>query len=186
RLSEARADLQEAATLADQPRELLRQVAQLAQEAGDEAGELAAWKTAVAREPALADVAGSRLLSLSRARLAAGDLRSAREGFAACAALSLPAADLCEAHFGLGEAMAGLGDPQGAAEAFRRAGEQGPAKRRLEAQMKRAELLEQGHQLDDAAEALHAALDLSPRNAAATAQLRRVLTALEDWEALAE
>jgi len=186
RLSEARADLQEAATLADQPRELLRQVAQLAQEAGDEAGELAAWKTAVARDPTLADLAGSRLLSLSRARLAAGDLRSAREGFAACAALSLPAADLCEAHFGLGEALAGLGDPQGAAEAFRRAGEQGPPRRRFEAQVKRADLLEQGGRPGDAAEALHAALDLSPRNAAATAQLRRVLTALEDWEGLAE
>ncbi|HVE81353.1 MAG TPA: flagellar hook-length control protein FliK, partial [Myxococcales bacterium] len=51
RLSEARADLQEAASVADAPRDLLRKVAELAQEAGDEAGELAAWKSAVAREP---------------------------------------------------------------------------------------------------------------------------------------
>jgi tetratricopeptide (TPR) repeat protein len=186
RLTEARADLAEAARLSSAPRELLRQAAELAREAGDEAGELAAWRSAVARDPGLSDAAGPRLLALARARLKAGDLRTAREGFAACAALTLPAAERCEAYLGMAEAELGLGDPSAAAEAFAAAARQGPAPRRFEALMRRADLLEAAGQREGAAESLAQALQLSPRHPEATARLRGVLTALEDWEALAE
>ena len=178
RLADARTDYAEAARASAQPRELLRQVAELAREADDAPGELAAWKAALARAPELGEVAAGRLLALARARLAASDFPAAREGFAAAAALPLGQDDRCEAWSGLAEAALALGDRPAAAAAWSEAAGAGPARRRLDALLRRAELLEADGHLPDAAQALERALLVSPRHPAATDAYRRVLRAL--------
>jgi len=185
RLDDARADYAEAARVSEAPRELLRQVAEMAREAHDERGELLAWKTALARAPELADVAQSRLLALSSARLGAKDFASAREGYAAATALPLSQDDRCEAWLGLAEAALGLGELVAAAAAFDEAASAGPLRRRLDALLQRAALLEAQGALTEAAQALARARELSPGNPISTQAYKRVLRALADWQTLA-
>ncbi|MHB8873812.1 MAG: hypothetical protein ACYC8T_09030 [Myxococcaceae bacterium] len=186
RLDAARADLHDATQVASRPGSLLRELALSWREAKDQAGELAAWKMAVAREPSLASEAAARLLELATARLSAGDPKRAREGFEAAASLPLSPSDRCEAFFGLASAAKEVGDLEAAAAALLEASRHGPGARRVEALLERAELLEEGKDLAAAGEAFESVLALSPRNLPATSGLKRVLGALEEWAALAE
>lgn len=116
----------------------------------------------------------------------ARDFASAREGFAACTTLVLSAADRCEAWFGLAEAALGEGDRAAAASALLEAAAQGPARRRFDALVRRAGLLEEDGEFEAAVDALDHSLALAPLHAGAVASLKRVLVALENYEGLAE
>lgn len=186
RLGEAKSDLLDAAHASSRPGPLLLELADASKAMGDEAGELSAWTLAVDADPSLAQPAAARILTLAHSRLSSGDPSSARLGFEAAARLPLPPADRCEAHFGLAEAALSKSDRRAAAAALLEASRQGPAKRRVEALLRRGTMLEQLAEHSDAVGAYEAALAIAPGHPEATVGLKRALTQVEDWEGLAE
>ncbi|MGQ0508935.1 MAG: flagellar hook-length control protein FliK [Myxococcaceae bacterium] len=186
RHSEARADLTEAAKLSNAPAHLLVELAEAAREAGDELGELAAWKTAVAREASLADRAGPRVLAIARSRLTAQDYRNAREGFLTATALPLQDDERGEALHGLADAAFALNDVDAALAALLEASRQGSASRRVQALLRRAATLEERNDAKAAIESYEEARRISPRELTATTGLRRLLRTEAQWAPLAK
>ncbi|MBZ4408850.1 flagellar hook-length control protein FliK [Myxococcus sp. XM-1-1-1] len=186
RVSAAREDFSEAATLSRRPAPLLLALAELARESEDEAGELEVWRRAVVADAQLGARARERLLALGTT-LAEKDVRPlAREALLAAVALSPSEAERCDAWFTLADLARRDERPDEEATALAEAARQGPTPRRVEAHLARAALLESRGALADARESLRAALALAPRHAGATASLLRVLRTLGDWAALAE
>lgn len=186
RLEQARQDLSAAASHHDAPAALWREVVELAEREGDARAQIDAWAQVVRVDPARASDAAAPLLALAQARLAQDDALYASTAFRALAQLPQEPADRCEALFGLSAALQKLGDPDGASEALLGASRQGPPRRRVEALLARAELAESRGDLARAVESLEGALGLSPRSAEALSGLKRLFTAQENFEGLAE
>ncbi|TQF15354.1 flagellar hook-length control protein FliK [Myxococcus llanfairpwllgwyngyllgogerychwyrndrobwllllantysiliogogogochensis] len=186
RISAAREDFSEAATLARRPAALLLALAELARESGDEAGELEVWRRAVVADAQLGTRARERLLALATVLAEKDERGLAREALVSAVALSPSDAERCDAFFTLADLAHRDERPDEEAAALAEAARQGPTPRRVEALLARATLLETRGELAEARGSLQAALALAPRHARATVSLQRALRALEDWAALAE
>lgn len=185
----ARADLLEAAECSARPLPLLRALAEYAREAQDEAGELRAWRLALAKaghDALVLQEGAQRLFSLAQSRLSAGDAPGALEAYEGLATLELQAIERQEAWLGVARAARALGDLRRTEQALLEASRAGVVSRRVEALCERAVLLEARGARGDAVDAYGAALALAPRDSGAFAGLTGALRALEDWEGLAE
>lgn len=188
-LVSARGDLAEAARLSATPVPLLRALAELSRQSGDEAAELSALRQVL--QHAGADVtvvteAAERLVTIARNRALADDTPRAIEAFETLVKLPLPAPERTEAWFGLAQASRKAGDAKRAEEALFEASKQGPVPRRVDALLERAELQDSRGDLDGAITSWSAALELAPRHTVATAGLISALRRANDWEGLAE
>ncbi len=185
----ARADLLDAAQVVGQPAPLLRELAELCRQSGDEAAELSAWRLLTARSDAgrsaLADAA-SRLPTLAASRAAAQDFARAAEAWEAVVSLPLPPPEAQSAWLGLAAVAKSLGQGPRAEEALLQASRVGVPALRVEALLERAALLEARGALEPASESFEAALELSPGQPVAVEGLERTLAARGDWEALTE
>lgn len=185
----ARADLSEASRLSTNPVPLLRALAELARQSGDEAAELSALKSVLQQTQAdetVVTAAAERLVTIARSRARADDTPRALEAFETLVKLPLPASERTEAWFGLAQVARRAGDSRRAEDALLEASKQGPVARRVEALLERAELLQSRGARADVITAFSSALDLAPRHPQATAGLISALRAAEDWEGLAE
>jgi tetratricopeptide (TPR) repeat protein len=186
RTRRAREDFLEAARTARRPAPFWLALAELAREASEDVDELEAWRQAVAADAALAERARERLLSLAAALVERDERTPAREALLAAVALPLSPAERCDAYFALATLAHREENPEAESEALAEAARQGPVSRRVEALLAHAALLEARGERTEAARSLESALSLSPRHAAATAALQRVLRDLEDWTRLAD
>jgi len=185
RNDEARADLLSAASAPSIPGALLRELAEAAQEWGDAAAELAAWKLATG-EPQLHAAAADRLLALSRSLMEQGEWEGAREGYSVCTGLQIADEARSVAFAGLADVLLALGQMVESASALREAARSGPPERRVTALLRSGAMLEDQRELAAAGECYEQALALSPASAPAASGLKRILCALQDWEGLAE
>src|SRR5262249_57211706 len=97
-----------AASAPPTPPQLLRELADAAQEWGDAPAELAAWKLA-AGEPQLHAAAAPRLLILSRSMMEQREWDQARDGFSICAGLQVADEVRSQAFAGLADVLIALG-----------------------------------------------------------------------------
>lgn len=185
----ARTDLLEAAELSPRPVGLLRALAEYAREARDEAGELQAWRLALAKaghDVLVLEEAAGRLFALAQSRLDQGDAAGARDAYEGLASLELPPEERQAAWLGVARAALAGGDGARAEQALLEVSKRGPVPRRVDAHCQRATMLEARGATQAAAEAYGAALALSPRHPVAFSGVTRTLRTLEDWASLAE
>ncbi len=188
-LVSARGDLAEASRLSANPVPLLRALAELSRQSGDEAAELSALKAVLqlaSADPVVTTAAAERLITIARNRALADDTPRAIEAFEALVKLPLPAPERTEAWFGLAQTTRKAGDARRAEEALLEASKQGAVPRRVEALLERAELQESRGSLEGAIESWSGALELAPRHPAATSGLIAALRKSGDWAGLAE
>ena len=188
-LLSARADLLEASKISPNPVPLLRSLAELSRQSGDEAAELTALKLVLEHargDEAVVTDAAERLVTIARNRAHAEDTARALEAFEALVTLPLPANERFEAHYGLAQVARNAGNIRRAEEALLEASKQGPVPRRVEALLERASLEEGRSALSAAVDSYSAALELAPRHPKATQGLINSLRRVEDWAGLAE
>jgi tetratricopeptide (TPR) repeat protein len=180
----AREELARAAPEAVQPGPLWREVALLAHESEDLAGELEAWRQAVRADRALAAEAGPRLLALGRVLLEPNPELS-REALLEVTRLDRPS-EAAEAWRTLARLDRRAGALDAASEALLRASELMPEALRGEVLLERAELAEERGDFLAAADGFRQVLQLSPRHPRALPRLRALLERSGDWAGVSE